>query len=246
MTASQRPDPGKPMPEFQKWKGRRILYCTEPNHSDTLNSGIMKDLTGGDNILYRLLFLNKTHEFKPQYKMHIMCNDTPKVDGSDKGVQRRIRKIDYISQFVDAALVNEEQHLYSRNNSIFSAFRGDPLLKMEFSRLLLENFSCDYDFDMPETISKNSREYLKEHDAVLQFVSDFVEPQKQGCFTLSLAKELFRRADYFNHKLSTFKRDLECALRCKCVGQSRVNGKNHRNVFFNFVLKEETFDIWLS
>ncbi|KXZ42432.1 hypothetical protein GPECTOR_147g16 [Gonium pectorale] len=58
LVAKQRVESGKPMPEFQYWRGRRILYCTEPAHDDVLNAGIMKDLTGGEKILYRLLYSN--------------------------------------------------------------------------------------------------------------------------------------------------------------------------------------------
>ena len=46
LTTKQRPDP-----EMAFWVGRRILYATEPKHDDVLNSGIMKDLTGGENII---------------------------------------------------------------------------------------------------------------------------------------------------------------------------------------------------
>jgi hypothetical protein len=30
LTTKQRADPGKPMPEFARWKGARVLYCSEP------------------------------------------------------------------------------------------------------------------------------------------------------------------------------------------------------------------------
>ena len=58
LTAKQRPEVGKPMPEYAAWRGVRMLYCSEPNHDDKLNSGILKELTGGEPIMYRLLFSN--------------------------------------------------------------------------------------------------------------------------------------------------------------------------------------------
>eukprot|EP00798_Chlamydomonas_sp_ICE-L_P017776 gene17776-biopygen26739 len=68
------------------------------------NNGDLKDMTGGESITYRLLNSSDIVRFRPQHKIHIMCNAPPMVDGSDTGVQRRIRKIDYISRFSIASL----------------------------------------------------------------------------------------------------------------------------------------------
>jgi phage/plasmid-associated DNA primase len=37
-----------------------------------------------------------------------MCNHTPKIEGDDPGLQRRIRKIDYMSAFKESQYVDEE------------------------------------------------------------------------------------------------------------------------------------------
>jgi phage/plasmid-associated DNA primase len=101
VTTKQRADPGKPMPEFARWKGARVLYCSEPTHDDVLHSGILKDMTGGEQIVYRLLFSNAISCYRPMHKLHMMCNDKPKVNGGDSGVVRRVRVVEYNSQFVD-------------------------------------------------------------------------------------------------------------------------------------------------
>lgn len=101
LTATKREEANKPQPEFAYWRGRRILYVTEPEHDEKLHTGILKDLTGGEKINYRLLFSNLIVSYKPTFKLHLMCNDPPKLDGTDDGIKRRIRKIDYISRFVE-------------------------------------------------------------------------------------------------------------------------------------------------
>lgn len=235
LTAKQRPDPGKPMPEFQHWRGRRFLYCTEPNHDDVINTGIMKDFTGGEKVLYRLLFSNDIHEFRPQYKMHMMCNDAPKVDGSDQGVQRRGRKVDYVAKFVDASDVDPSQHKYMRDDRLINGFRSDHVMKMEFLRILLEQYDHHYEFTMPDVIRENSMMYLEENNAVVQFMHNCVKTEVQSLFTLKEAKELFKRSDYYNGKLLT-KNDIERYLRRKCTLEKRVNGKKYTNVFEGYTL----------
>jgi phage/plasmid-associated DNA primase len=238
LTAKQRVETGKPMPEFQYWKGIRILYCTEPKHDDILNTGIMKDLTGGEKIMYRLLFSNDVIDFRPQFKMHIMCNDAPQVDGSDSGVKRRIRKIDYMAQFVPQDQVDEEKHYYLRDDKFIGEMRGNPEVRMEFLRLLLDSYDHDFQYDMPEVIRHNSMMYLEENDNVFKFVNDYIVKDRDGYFTLKRAKDAFKGSEYYNGKIQTLKNDLQKLLKVVCIEQSRVNGKKEKLVFLGYRLKE--------
>ncbi|MBD1217862.1 MAG: PriCT-2 domain-containing protein [Aphanizomenon flos-aquae Clear-A1] len=233
LTAKAREEAGKPAPEYQYWKGRRILYCTEPKDDDTLHSGIMKDLTGGEQIQYRLLFSNDVHTFRPQYKMHIMCNDPPKVDGSDEGVCRRIRKIDYMSRFVEASKVNEEQFYYLRDSSMFDDLKVDNKLRMEALRYILDAFDKSYDYSMPNTVAENSKLYLDENNQICKFIDDYIVVDKDAFFVLVDAKEQYKNMG----KTQSMKRDLEKALGCKCVAQKKYKGKNLTNVFCGYRLK---------
>ena len=236
LTAKQRIDPGKPMPEFQHWKGIRILYCTEPKHDDILNTGIMKDLTGGEKIIYRLLFSNEITDFRPQFKMHIMCNDAPQVDGSDSGVKRRIRKVDYKAQFVPQDQVDEKQHMYLRDDTFIIEMRKNPVIRMEFLRLLLDHYDHEYQYTMPDIVKRNSVMYLEENDNVFKFVSEYIKRDPSSYFTLKQAKEAFKSSDYFNGKLQTLKNDLQKLLKVVCEDQCKINGVNVKNVFSGYKL----------
>lgn len=231
LTAKQRVETGKPMPDFQYWKGVRILYCTEPKQDDILNTGIMKDLTGGEKIMYRLLYSNDIVDFRPMFKMHIMCNDTPQVDGSDSGVKRRIRKIDYMSQFVGKDDVDESRNFYLRDDKFIHDMRNDPHIKMEFLRLLLDTYDHDYEYDMPEIVKKNSQMYLEENDGVFKFAQDYIIKDKDHYFTLKQVKDAFKNSDHFNNKIQTLKNDLQKLLKTVCEDSKRVNGKVERFVF---------------
>jgi phage/plasmid-associated DNA primase len=203
LTAKDRPEVGKAMPEYQYWKGRRILYCTEPNYDDLLNTGIMKDLTGGEKISYRLLFSNEIQEYRPKFKLHIMCNDAPQVDATDSGVKRRIRKVDYLSQFVDEINVDETNNMFKKCEGLLEEYDINPGMKMEFLRLLLNEYNHDYGFTPPKIIIDNSLMYLQENDKVYNFINEFVKINKEGYFTLKEAKDIFKKSEYNNNKLST-------------------------------------------
>ena len=230
LTSKQRIDPGRPMPEFATWKGVRIMYCTEPNHDEVLNSGVLKDMTGGEGITYRLLHSSDIVRFRPQHKIHIMCNAPPMVDGSDSGVQRRIRKLDYISRFVDADEADAAKFLFPRDAGLVEAFKADGAMRMEFLRTLLHAFAYAYKFDMPDSLKKTSAMYLNANDAVAMFVEEHVAASPDSAFLLKEAKERFKTCEYFNGKLSTIKTDLERHLSVRCLEQSRVKSRGNENL----------------
>ena len=47
---------GKACPELQRTKGRRLVFISEPSHNETLNLGIVKEVTGGDSMFTRGLY----------------------------------------------------------------------------------------------------------------------------------------------------------------------------------------------
>lgn len=238
LTAKVREEAGKPAPEYQYWKGRRIMYCTEPKIDDVLHSGIMKDLTGGEKILYRLCYGNDVHEFRPQYKMHIMCNDPPKVDGSDEGVRRRIRKLDYISKFVESDKVNESMHYYKRDTFFFDSLRDDARMKMEALRYILERYDKNNEYQMPDVIKENSRMYLDDNDCVSRFIKDNIEADADSYFTLSEAKYRYKQCGY--SRVDQLRNDLVKALKTECHEQKKVKGTKLRSVFMGYKLIEES------
>lgn len=194
----------------------------------------MKDLTGGEKILYRLLYSNDILDFRPQFKMHIMCNGPPKVDGSDEGVRRRIRKIDYISKFVDSDFVDESKYCFKKDSSFIDEIKKNNALKMELLRFLLDNFDMKYEFKMPKVIEDNSKIYLDENDSINKFIKEHIIADKDGHFLLSEAKSLFKSKEYYNNKLNQLKNDLVKALGSTCIEQKKIAGKNIRNVFIGY------------
>ena len=238
LTAKSRDEASRPQPEYAYWRGRRILYVSEPEQSECLHSGIVKDLTGGERISYRLLYSNKIVTFKPQFKIAMQCNDVPKLDATDDGMKRRMRKIDYISRFVEANEVDEENHKYPIDPSFMKELDSSDAMKMEFLRYLLDHFSLEYNFEMPESIRRACECYLRDNDGVAQFVEEFVEPSsdKDSYFTLKAARDLFSRQDYYNGRATTLKTDLEKMLKTTCVEQKRINKIREKNVFLGFTL----------
>ena len=239
----KRKDASAPSPEYRLWKGKRFLYCTEPNPSETLNGGVMKDLTGGEQVVYRLLFSNIFDQFIPQWKLHIMTNDLPSIDGTDEGVKRRIRVLPYISTFVDKHQVDEKNHLYQANTEITYGFRENDALKMEYMRYILDHYDHDWDFQMTDYIKESSRAYLSENDNIGNFVKEFLERDKDSFVTLKEIKELYKRSDHCDGKLGTLRTRLERVLGVSYREEMKLKGVKYRGVFEGYrVIQEQNVD----
>lgn len=91
---------GAASPELARIKGKRIGVLQEPDNSETMNVGLMKELTGNDAFMARGLF-EEPREIKPQIKFFLTCNDLPIIPSRDGGTWRRLIVLQFGSKFVD-------------------------------------------------------------------------------------------------------------------------------------------------
>jgi putative DNA primase/helicase len=66
-----------------------MVLSIEVEEGKTLAEGLVKSLTGGDTVSARHLY-QEFVEFRPEFKLWLVCNDKPKVRHSDDAIWRRI------------------------------------------------------------------------------------------------------------------------------------------------------------
>lgn len=181
-------------PHLEAFRHRRILFCSEPNADERINTGIFKELSGGEHISARMLYHGQ-ESIRANAALHLCCNDPPQIDGSDEGLKRRIRTIPYVSRFLPAgdAQIDPSQHIYAGVDGFKECVADDPALKMEFLRVLFERF--DPDLDQPPTPSmlECTRSYFEsnvaEADVLIgEFVEQCVVADKDAWFTWEQAE----------------------------------------------------------
>ena len=96
---SKRPASSAADPELANLQGRRIVTFSEPSRDETINTGYLKYLTGGDKIQTRALYKGPV-TFYPQGKLYLICNDIPNIPSDDDGTWRRVKIILFQSKFV--------------------------------------------------------------------------------------------------------------------------------------------------
>ncbi|TPX30276.1 hypothetical protein SmJEL517_g06127 [Synchytrium microbalum] len=168
MLTKERPSPSQPQPDVMCLKSKRVAVGSEPENGQKINTGYMKYITGNDMLSARGLYENKLTEFKPQFKLILLCNTIPMMDSNDQGVWSRSRIVNFPTTFTDNPTLPHEKKI-------------DKTLKHkihewgpEFMLMLLEQFHQVYEVEGLEPtpfVLQKTREFKEDSDDVLQFLT---------------------------------------------------------------------------
>ena len=173
-------------PELENIKKARFVWMSEPEKQDVIYGGKLKLMTGGDKMTSRGLFKG-TEEFKPQFKIILMCNDLPKLSGNDGGIWRRLEVVQYISKFTDdpkPSPANPYQYLADEQLE-----KKLETWKLFFMIKLLQTYKL-YDKEgtkPPPEVKNQTKAYRTANDIIANWVDDDLEE----CDDFASFEELF-------------------------------------------------------
>lgn len=162
---------GGATPELADKCGKRFLVIQEPEHDDTVYVGQMKELTGGDTIYARALY-GDPFEYKPMFKLILLCNRLPFIPSSDGGTWRRLRVCPWETEFVDGE--PKEQHQVKKDKSMIAKLKK---LNVAFAWLLLNIYYPKYmteTLNEPEKVLMYSKKYEQQSDIYAEFVKEIL------------------------------------------------------------------------
>jgi putative DNA primase/helicase len=172
---SKRSSSNSATPEMERTKGLRFVVMQEPEANESINIGLMKELTGNDKIIARGLFKDPI-EFIPQFKMLLMCNDLPHIPSNDDGTWRRLEVVDFISRFIDdPKKIDPSKNVYKRDKSLRAKLQAWPQV---FLAILLEEW-MKYDTEgitIPKQVNNKTKAYRNENDIVGQWIDQCCQP----------------------------------------------------------------------
>jgi len=148
---------------------------------------------------------------------------------------RRIRKINFASQFTDIKEPDLQNHRYPINVDMSDMLR---VWAPELMVLLLERFSPDYVYSCPSSIQQGSEEYMQENDPVGRFVQNNLQKDAESVVTFPDLRELPWDFEEYGRKpkLCDFKKDLIRVLGTDCQKDKRWNGQKYKSAFVGFKL----------
>ena len=177
ITCKDRTKVGGVSPEIAALRGKRYVVMAEPSKNDTINEGIMKQFTAGnDKITARGLYMVEPLEFLPQFTLVVCANQLLKINTTDHGTWRRIRLVDFLSRFTNNPVDNDPQLPYQYKLIPDIEKKFDGKFKNVFMAMLIEVLEktgglvkdCDI-------VTAASDRYRQSQDVISEFINDMYE-----------------------------------------------------------------------
>ena len=170
---------GSTSSEVYNLMGTRYAVMQEPSKNDKINEGIMKELTGGDPIQCRALFMNSV-TFIPQFKLVVCANHLFDVVSNDDGTWRRLRKVDFNSKFTDKPYNDpnfpkkDYPHQYKVDTKIDEKFKTwAPVM---LSMLVDIAYRTQGKVQDVKPVMSATEDYRKDQDVILEFHNNYFVP----------------------------------------------------------------------
>lgn len=174
MFTQKRGKAGAANPELIRMKGKRFVMMSEPDEGEPLSSGFLKELTSSEKVLGRDLFQGSKQmvEFDIQAKMHLACNDKPKVTTNDGGTWRRLKVVDFTNKFVSDPKASNELPM---DETIMQKVLSNEWAEC-FMAYLVHLFKEGKGLTKlvpPAEVEAYTSEYKEESDAIAKFMGEY-------------------------------------------------------------------------
>jgi P4 family phage/plasmid primase-like protien len=172
---------GGASPELAVLKGVRYAVMQEPTKGDRINEGILKEITGGDDMTARALFKN-TISFVPQFKLVVCTNVLFDIKSNDDGTWRRIRLCPYKSKFCEEPKTDDPeepyQFLIDKNLDVKIKLWVNVFMAM----LVKKAFETDGKVKTCAAVTASSNKYRNTQDYLSEFLRDKIRPADEETY----------------------------------------------------------------
>lgn len=228
--------------------GKRLIMFEEPDASEKVNSGVIKEYSACAEQTVRGLWKSPV-ERRPCWVISIACNDNLRLDGSDPALERRVKVIHHQSRFVlPPTQPAPEANVYAADDAFL-----EQLKKPENIRALMWVMLYEVPADMvvPACVLAATREYMGRYDPVASFVEERLEERPNAVCGVTLSElrkefsawHLMAFAKPSTMQLTDLKRHLIRRLRVQVTPQKKINGRNKCNVFLGWDFRPQDDDV---
>ncbi len=188
---------------------KRFAFLSEPEDGEKINIGLLKELTGSEEIVARGLY-QEAVSFVMEAKLFLACNDLPEIKGEDTALWRRIRVIDFPSRFVDDPKENNE---YKIDRTLPSRMREDVTWRQTFVNILLEYYNKD--IPEPNEVKIKTNEYRQENNDFFNWLEENVEYNENSILKLEDVCFMFLGKKIGPRSKTKFKKEIERYIKTK-------------------------------
>jgi P4 family phage/plasmid primase-like protien len=216
-----------------KLMNKRFAFLSEPEDGEKINIGLLKELTGSEEIVARGLY-QESMSFVMEAKLFLACNELPEIKGEDTALWRRIRVIDFPSRFVDEP---KESNEFKIDRTLPSRMREDITWRQTFMNILLSYYPKQ--ISEPDEVKIKTNEYRQENDKVFSWFEENIIYKEGSKISLKdLCLLYFDSRKIGVKEKGKLKKEIESCIK-----------KKFQNVDFNCIkttIEKESFQGWFN
>jgi phage/plasmid-associated DNA primase len=159
---------GKACPELQRAQNRRVVFISEPSHNETLNLGIIKEVTGGDAMFTRGLY-EEGQEIQCRFTPVLLCNVLPNVTDTSHGAWRRLVSVSF-----PTLLVEEPKNTHERKVDVTLDSKLETWANVFMTYLLTTGYETARADGMkiPKSVCLTTSDYKNESDFYADYYNE--------------------------------------------------------------------------
>ena len=161
----KRAESGRAMPELSRTSGRRVAFISEPSHNETLNLGIVKEVTGGDAMFTRGLY-EAGSEITCGFVPILLCNVLPAVTDTSHGAWRRLVSVTFPTLFVEHPKLPNEVKLDPYVEESIKAWAD------AFATMIVTYKVDGQNLSIPKDCLLTTQEYQSESDFYSEYIHE--------------------------------------------------------------------------
>jgi putative DNA primase/helicase len=151
-----------------KLMNTRYAFLSEPEDGEKINVGLLKELTGSEEVVSRGLYQDSI-TFIMQAKLYLACNELPAIKAEDSALWRRIRVVECNSKFVENPNGDNE---YLIDKTLPSRMRDDITWRRTFMNLLLQYYYKD--IKEPDEVLVKTNEYRQTNNDFFNWLDEHI------------------------------------------------------------------------
>jgi P4 family phage/plasmid primase-like protien len=230
MFTRPRPDADSPDPGLLYLAKKKIVIASEPEKNSKLNSGFIKFITGRDSSSLRKCHSNDMVDFTAKFITLLICNDIPDCDDIDNAFSKRLRCINFPTEFVNEPKKDNQKKIDVKINENFDYWC------LDFMLLLIEyykNYVKTHELKATTNILKWTNQYQENTDLYLQFLNENTEENTDGHIHCSTLYETFKywfKNNNPNTKIPSNKEFVNNLKKYKNILPIKIEGKSNLGI----------------
>lgn len=196
LLTGKRSNSSNPTPELSCLENRLVVMLQEPDTTERMNGGRVKELTGNDSMYIRELY-KSPRSIRIRAKVVVVANNRIETVGLDSAIRRRFFVIPFESTFVTARELEQRQSKNVDTTNYHIRRNIDHLCKElapAFIRIAISQHQLymKHGMEVSDEFYKYTTDFIMANNKILRFIHRYLEQDVGERLLISTAYESFK------------------------------------------------------